>query len=664
MRAVDTARPTPTSPPAAWLLQLQSAAGNRAVTAYVQRQSVQTANGSRVGNAAGGTNNIREEVLAVMDRLHALWSIPTPDHAAEYPTVLSKPANTSLAPAEIPKTIAALTKNEQGNLDPAVCQQFLRASISDGVGTGRKNLVVDVYAVQDALVANGLLSAADAKAEHLTPAMWRSTLKESDLPKTIAAIAAMKKSAVAGTFRRDLFAGTAPISTATQSDVNLILHPGITMVPGVGGAAPTVKLPPKMKGPGVGGKYETAMVAAMKKFLQPKADQFNKLKAKPPAFPIAGANDIAVVAQQECERYFSGYVGGATRTAGGKYHPGAYNLSTKLGDQSTRPLAAGDRLGWVNYFMTTKGYGGQEVMKKFECHPDLRPAPDGTEHARVMDDFIKKNTALVDDAIHSWPAEAGTGTVFIQPYGDADPKHIREQRWQVFTTLIHEFMHILEHPEFGKAASAIGGNGERVLFEGFAELMRFDLWTGPGQLKARLGSSELAPLREKVEGGKYPYDPGVVLEAGVYDERADAQAIAAKVGMPNAKAAFLLGQVDKIGLGNWKATDAPQALNYVVGPGETEPTIRVKTGAKTMFDPAGKAIPAGGPLAAGTAISIPGIRWLDAIDGDTVDTVCRQHDVTPAALIAANNLAPATARSHKFVAGTRLLIPVHAAPSP
>ena len=109
MRAVDTARPTPTSPPAAWLLQLQSAAGNRAVTAYVQRQSVQTANGSRVGNAAGGTNNIREEVLAVMDRLHALWSIPTPDHAAEYPTVLSKPANTSLAPAEIPKTISGVT---------------------------------------------------------------------------------------------------------------------------------------------------------------------------------------------------------------------------------------------------------------------------------------------------------------------------------------------------------------------------------------------------------------------------------------------------------------------------------------------------------------------------------------------------------------------------
>jgi hypothetical protein len=180
----------------------------------------------------------------------------------------------------------------------------------------------------------------------------------------------------------------------------------------------------------------------------------------------------------------------------------------------------------------TCAFGGQEVMNTFECHPDLRPAPDGTEFVRVMDQFIKDNPTLVDDAIRSWPAEAGTGTVFIQPYGDADPKHVREQRWEVFTTLIHEFMHILEHPEFGEAASTIGGNGERILFESFAELMRYDLWTGPGQLKARLGSAELAPLREKVEGGKYPYDPSVVRDAGAYDERADAEAIAVQGHRP------------------------------------------------------------------------------------------------------------------------------------
>jgi hypothetical protein len=646
------------------MLELQTLVGNRAVAAYVQRQSVQTANGSMVGDAGGGTNNIREEVLPVMDRLHMLWSMPNGDYDVEYPTVAAKPAKTSLTPADIPKTLAALKKNERGQIDPAVCQQFLRTSTSDGVGIGRKNYVVDVHAVQDALLANQLLSAADHAAEHKSPAMFHTTLDDADLPKTIAAIAAMKKSAAAGTFRRDLFAGTAPISAAVRSDVNLILHPGTTLVPGVGGAPPTVKMPPKMTGTGVGGKYEKAMIAAMTKFLQPMADKFNKLKAKPPAFPIAGANDIAVVAQQECERYFSGYVGGASRTAGGKYHPGSYNLSTKLGDQSARPLSAGDRSGWVNYFMTTKGYGGQEVMNKFECHPDLRPAPDGTEFVRVMDQFIKDNTTLVDDAIHSWPAEAGTGTVFIQPYGDADPKHVREQRWEVFTTLIHEFMHILEHPEFGRAASTIGGNGERILFEGFAELMRYDLWTGPGQLKARLGSAELAPLREKVEGGKYPYDPSVVIDAGAYSERADAEAIAAKVGMANAKAAFLLGHVDKIGLGSWKATDATDAETYVVGAGETEASIRAKTGAKTMLDSTGKPLPPGGPLAPGTAITIPGIRWVEAIDGDTVDTVSRQHDVTPAALVATNNLAPGTGPSHKFVAGTRLLIPVHTAVSP
>lgn len=654
----------PSISPAARLLELQALAGNQAVNAFVQRQAVQTANGSMVGDAPGGTNNLREEVLPVMDRLHMLWSMPNPDYDAEYPMVAGKAAKTSLTAAEIPRTIAALKKNERGQIDPAVCQQFLRTSISDGVGTGRKNLATDAHAVQDALLANQLLAPADHAAERRSPPFYSSTLKEADLPKTIAAIAAMKKAAAAGTFRRDLFAGTSPISAAVQSDVNLILHPGVTLVRGIGGAPPTIKLPPKMTGTGVGGPYEKAMVAAMKAFLQPMAEKFNKLKAKPPAFPIAGANDIAVVAQQECERYFGAYSGGASRTAGGKYHPGSYNLSTNLGDQSTRPLGAGDRSGWVNYFMTTKGYGGQEVMDKYECHPDLRPAPDRVEYTRVLDRFIKDNTGLVDDAIHSWPAEAGTGTVFIQPYGDANPKQIREQRWQVFTTLIHEFMHILEHPEFGRAASTVGGNGERILFEGFAELMRYDLWTGPGQLQARLGSAELAPLREKVEGGKYPYDASVVVDAPAYSERADADAIASKVGMANAKAAFLLGQVDKIGLGGWKASDAPDVETYLVAPGETEASIRAKTGARTMLDSAGKPLPVGSALAVGTAVKIPGIRWVTSIDGDTVETVSRQHDVTPAALLAANGLAPATAPSHKFPVGTRLLIPVHQAVSP
>ncbi|MBK8461072.1 MAG: LysM peptidoglycan-binding domain-containing protein [Micropruina sp.] len=634
------------------------------MAAYVQRQSLQTANGSMVGAGGGPTTNIREDVLPVMDRLHMLWSMSNGDYDAEYPTVVGKPAKSSLPPAAIPRTIAALKTNESGQIDPAVCRQFLRTSIADGVGKGRKNFAFDVHSVQDALLANQLLAPADHLAERKPPPMFRVTLNEADLPKTIAAIARMKKSAAAGTFRRDLFAGTAPISAATQSDVNLILHPGTTVVPGVGGAPPTIKMPPKMTGTGVGGKYEKAMVGAMRKFLQPMADRFNKLKKKPPAFPIGGANDIAVLAQQECERYFGAHSGGASRAAGGKYHPGAYNLSAKLGDQSTRPISKADRDGWVNYFMTTKGYGGQEAMKKFNCHPDLRPAPDGTEFARVLDQFGKDNTALVDDAIHSWPAEAGTGTVFIQPYGESNPKKIREQRWEVFTTLIHEFMHILEHPEFGKAASTVGGNGERILFEGFAELMRYDLWTGPGQLKARLGSPELAPLREKVEGGKYPYDASVVVDAAAYSERADAEAIAAKVGMGNAKAAFLLGHVEKIGLGSWKATDAGEAESYVVAAGETEASIRAKTGAKTVLDSGGKPLPVGGALAAGTTVKIPGIRWIVAIEGDTLTTVSRQHDVTTSALAVANGLASGTSPAHKFTVGARLLIPVHAPVSP
>ena len=211
------------------VLELQAQAGNRAVATLVQRQSIQTASGSFVGDTGGATNNIREEVLPVMDRLHMLWSMPNADYDAEYPAVAAKPAKTALAPGDLPKTIAALKKNEGGSVAPAVSTQFLRASITDGVGEAQKNSATDVQSVLRGLLANELIPGPEYVTEYVA-ASTGGTLKDAEIPRTIAAITRMKKAAAAGTFRRDLFAGTAPLSAATQADVNLILHPGTTLV--------------------------------------------------------------------------------------------------------------------------------------------------------------------------------------------------------------------------------------------------------------------------------------------------------------------------------------------------------------------------------------------------------------------------------------------------
>ena len=656
------------------VLELQRTAGNAAVTAVIQRQAVQTASGSFVGDKSGATDNVREEVLPVMDRLHMLWSMSNPDYDDEYPKVSAKPPKTSLPPAELPKTIAAIKKNEEKSVAPAVAQQFLRATIASAVGKGQPNKQADVEAVQDGLKDTGVLSPADHFAEK--PSAPVGTVDEAKIPKTLDALGRFKVSAAAGTFRRDLFAGVTPVTPTQHAEIGAILAgPGATLVPGKMGKPPTVKLPGPMTGAGVGGAFETEMVAAMKKRIGDWAKEFRTLKAKGPAFPVASANDIAVAAQEEVERYYAPYLKAASRKPADKYHPGVYSLTAKLGDQSTRALADDDRRGWLDYFMSTKGYGGKEVMDKHRCLPTERSGTDGVEYYRVLEVILKSMKTDIDDAIHGWPAEAGTGTVFIQPYGDSDPKALRGKRWELFTTLIHEMMHVLEHPNFGRTATAIGRPGTTILTEGFAEVMRTDLWKGGGALEARLAS--LDALREKVEGKKQPYDAGAIVDAAYYDEYNDAKKIVDKVGLPNAKAAFFLGHTDLLGLGAgtasatpltgigmWTDKDAESAELYVVKAGESEPDVARKTKAPKLLTDAGAPVPKGSALAAGTKIRAPGIRWLWAVDGDTLASVATQNDVSKDDLAAANDMPPASPPTTSIAAGTRVLIPVHAAVSP
>jgi hypothetical protein len=189
-------------------------------------------------------------------------------------------------------------------------------------------------------------------------------------------------------------------------------------------------------------------------------------KAGPPAFPIAQDNDIARATQEEVEKHFGLLIQVATREIGDLYHPGSFDLSTVLGDQSTRPLDNGSRQGWTHYWMTLDGVG-QQVLDKFNVLEDR----DSAEFTRVLQKFALDPARRIDidDAIHSWPAEAGTATVFIQPFVDPDPAKRRPNRWDLFTTLLHEMMHKVAHPNFERAAQAIGGTAQKYMTEGFAD---------------------------------------------------------------------------------------------------------------------------------------------------------------------------------------------------
>ena len=214
--------------------------------ALLQRQHLQTASGRYVGDLPGAAIIFAKRSWKQWDRLHALWSMPNADYAAEYPAVSAIPARSTVPIATIPKTLAALRRNEDPTLNQPVAQQFLDLTLSAEVGRGQPNNKSDIYGLQDVLHRTWMLSNPDYTAERTAVnSSSGPRVPDAQIPKTIAGLAAAKAAIVGGTFRRDVFAGAHAVTPAEHAAVEGVLRPGATVTPGVGGAPPVISNPPQ-----------------------------------------------------------------------------------------------------------------------------------------------------------------------------------------------------------------------------------------------------------------------------------------------------------------------------------------------------------------------------------------------------------------------------------
>jgi hypothetical protein len=443
-------------------------------------------------------------------------------------------------------------------------------------------------------------------------------------------------------------------------------------------------LPPA---PGVPGDFEKAMAAAIKAWIKRRGEIFRTNKKAGKTFPVDKAAPIAKAAQGATEDYFRPWLQVASRVPADPYHPRRYSLMSDIHDQSEVEITDDDRsphptrLGWVRYWMAQDDSSGKQVLAKYRCVTTR--SPDKEEFLRVAGVIVADaaNRADMDDTIHGWPAEATAG-VNLQPYQDVStPDKERTVRWDTYTTLLHEMMHIVQHPNYKRTYQLLKGSAQEILKEGMADVMRRDLWFGPGQLKVRLATDAYAKTREQIEGAKYDYKESVVLYHDDYPLEKDARKIVEGdgkhpgVGMPNAKAAFFLGHTDLLGIGegtrgtagalagvaNYHATDEKDAEVVIAQPGDTFESIRERTNAAPggiLDDTTGKPLKAADAIVDGTRLRIPGIRYVYTIQEDTLGSVAAQNRVDPARLAVANGLARESDVSHKWAPGTKVLIPI------
>ena len=411
----------------------------------------------------------------------------------------------------------------------------------------------------------------------------------------------------------------------------------------------------------------------------PAADPLGRSRASTPTArahaAAAFSGVIADLAEEKVQGVFGSSIALASRPPTGAFQPGSSRMG--LADATTRPVDEPTILGWTAYFMDNGSYepGQRQAAHHFDIS---RASPDRAEHDRVRDLWLNGGgRAKATQMIQAWPAEAGTGTVFLQlrDTGYQD----RVGMWGLFGTLIHEFMHLAAHPTYSAAAEAIGGAARDVLVEGMDEHMTTQAWNA---IRPTIAGDRA--LRQAVEGSFFhepvnaaDYAAGSAIDRRIrdnhYNSMSQADAIATRVGEPNVRAAYFMGHVEAIGLGpgtrgafpltglaSWTPGTGGTPDRYPVpAGGETVQQVRDRTGVVEVKDATGRVwTDASHRFVAGAVLHLTGVRWHTAIAEDTRGQIATQHAIDQAALERANHLTVAPP-STVVAVGTVLLIPVH-----
>ncbi|MCK1393822.1 DUF4157 domain-containing protein [Bradyrhizobium sp. 1] len=191
------------------------------------------------------------------------------------------------------------------------------------------------------------------------------------------------------------------------------------------------------------------------------------------------------------------------------------------------------------------------INRKFNASPEFdkteKPLNDeATITDKLADEFAGKNVETLNHIERGWVASASGGEVRLQIFKKATPKEDREFLWDMFQTLIHEYIHTLRADKYGEFAKTFGrqSNEYNTLIEGVDSLLDEIVWE---HVAPRVKERE---LREAVEGPEIAkLEPIVVQPASQrrYASYPEAVKLVNVVGIRNLYAAYFKGDVAKIG---------------------------------------------------------------------------------------------------------------------
>jgi len=159
---------------------------------------------------------------------------------------------------------------------------------------------------------------------------------------------------------------------------------------------------------------------------------------------------------------------------------------------------------------------------------------------QVINELAIKHKDKLIETHKGWGGYASAGNIYLQRYKSSDNAKNRLYMWKYFRTIIHEYLHTLEHDDHKHYSHGLGEKqGGKTLREGVVDYFTNVVW---GSLSVD------KTLQEAVEGPYYDENEDIKLPRfGVYPEAQNAARLAGLVGFRNVCAAFFLGKTELIG---------------------------------------------------------------------------------------------------------------------
>ena len=353
----------------------------------------------------------------------------------------------------------------------------------------------------------------------------------------------------------DLTAATSKLDPAKAEQARDVLKPKIYSPPKApkapkGSSSPPVSTPatPTFTDPAA---YRAAVEAAVPGMLTALYTHVVSSKGARQGKDVI--QPMALAAKVETDAVFAQYYDKAKHPElrfGSKGHKGNLQFWYEKAERDRKAYGSiPEARHWMTYFLQTEN-DVLALNDKFAAQPEFTSGdkPKNEEAkilVRIANSTVRDKPSrdkILEIARH-WGGVAQGKNVFVDLYAGKNADEDRWNRWEMFQTLIHEYLHTLSHKQYDNYAESYGTSSAsyNTLIEGVDNVLEEVVWAN---VKPKADSQA---LRKIVEGDAYAkLDPISLPYPARYPSYTQAMRLVALAGIKNVYAAYFMGLVDRI----------------------------------------------------------------------------------------------------------------------